>query len=55
MRIYTTHRRIAKRLSANDSVKNVTMSKRERFPGLRMFAFVISRCDNLHLLERCRV
>lgn len=29
MRIYTTHRRIAKRLSANDSVKNVTMSKRE--------------------------
>ncbi len=31
MRIYTTHQRIAKRLSANDSVKNVTMSKRDRF------------------------
>ncbi|WP_368918615.1 hypothetical protein, partial [Citrobacter sp. FDAARGOS_156] len=31
MRIYTTHRRIAKRLSTNDSGKNVTMSKRRSF------------------------
>ena len=31
MRNYTTHRRIAKRLSTNDSGKNVTMSKRRSF------------------------
>ena len=32
MRIYTTRWHIAKRLSANDSGKNVTMSKRGLFP-----------------------